>query len=288
MRLSLSQLLVLSGAAALSAAGSAQAVFFSFASDAGDSYFTFRTTANTVVPNSFNIVEGSPAGLPGPVGSPAYSSQILRIDDNNGPLAAISLRTKFVANLVAANGASTQIFPGLWQHSYQVTGSFSFLDAVSGATLLSASVGTANNPALLTVPGPNASTWSTSGAVLGSDSFNVVTYTAFPALVTAINALGGPTALQYGIEIPTGAASADSVGPNDDFGFTLTTINVNTSNPPSTGIGSNVALGANKVPLQNWASEGSYSGSAVDGIPTPGAAGLLGLGILVAARRRRN
>lgn len=287
MRLSLSQLLVLSGAAALSVAGSAQAVFFSFASDAGDSYFTFRTTANTAVPNSFNIVEGSPAGLPGTTTSPAYSAQILRIDDNNGSLAAASLRTKFVANLVAANGTSTQIFPGLWQHSYQVTGSFSFLDAVSGATLLTASVGTANSPALLTVPGPNATTWSTSGAVLGSDSFNVVTYTAFPALVTAINALGGPTAAQYGIQIPTGAASVDSVGP-DDFGFTLTTINVNTSNPPSTVIGPNVALGANKVPLQNWASEGSYSGSAVGGIPTPGAASLLGLGVLLAARRRRN
>lgn len=287
MRLSLSQLLVVSGAAALVTAGSAQAVFFSFASDAGDSYFTFRSTANTAVPNSFNIVEGSPAGLPGPAGSPNYSAQILRIDDNNGALAAASLRTKFVANLVAANGTSTQIFPGLWQHNYQVTGTFSFLDAVSGATLLTATVGTANSPAILTVPGPNASTWSTSGAVLGSDSFNVVTYTAFPALVTAINALGGPTAAQYGINIPAGSTSVDSIGP-DDFGFTLTTINVNTAVPPSTVLGPAVALGANKVPLQNWASEGSYSGSAVGGIPTPGAAGLLGLGLLVGARRRRN
>jgi hypothetical protein len=279
-------MVALAGAAALAAAGSANAVFFSFASDNGDSYFTFRSTSNTSVANSFNIVEGSPAGLPGPAGSPSFSAINLVIDDNNGPLAARVLRTKFTANLVAANGTSTQIFPGLWQHNYLVTGSFSFLDAVSGATLLTATIG-ANGPAVLSVPGPNANTWSTAGAVLGADSFGVVTYTAFPALVNAINALGGPSAADFGLIIPAGSSSVDSLGP-DDFGFDLTVINVPNAGAPNLPSGINVALGTNKVPLQNWASEGSYSGSAAGGfIPAPGAAALLGLGGLIAARRRR-
>jgi MYXO-CTERM domain-containing protein len=273
-------------ALALSAlAGSAQATFFSFASDGGDSYFTFRGTAGTG--GSFNITEGSPAGLPGPSATQAYSPITLRIDDNNGSNPRVDIRTKFTANLTASYLSSANIFGSLWQHTYRVTGSFSFLDAVTGNLLLRADI-LDNSGGILTVPG-GANTWSSVGAVLGADSFPGtagIQYTATSDLVTAMG--GAAAAAMYNIVIPSGNTQQVSVGP-DDFGFDLTVLNVPAAGSQTPVPGAQVALNPQTfLPTQAWASESSFSGSAVGGIPTPGAAALMGLGGLVAARRRRN
>lgn len=249
--------------AAATLAGSAHATFFSFASDNDHTSYTFRGTAGAG--GSFAITEDGP-----------ISPFTLFVDDNNGPLAAVPVATRFTANLTATWAASTNVFGTLWQHTYTIAGNFSFLDPNTGASILTITVGPTNR-GLFTVPGGQNS-WSSVGAVLGADTFADVTYTAFPALVTA---LGGPaTAAMYGISIPNGI-SASSTGP-DDFGFDFSVLNSGT-------MGINVGLDPQThLPTTTWATESSYSGSAIGGIPTPGAAALLGCAGFVVLRRRRD
>ena len=120
--------------------------------------------------------------------------------------------------------------------------------------------------------------WGSSGAILGSDSFSTITYTATDLLVTRLG--GAAMAAMYGIVVPAGG-QASSVGP-DDFGFTMTVIN---SGTPGNLVGLDPTR---KTPTTSWKSESSYSGSALNGIPAPSAAGLLGLAGVIVARRRRN
>lgn len=248
--------------AAATLAGSAHATFFSFASDNDHTSYTFRGTAGAA--GSFTITEDGPT-----------SPFTLFVDDNNGPLAALPVATRFTANLNATWVASTNIFANVWQHSYSFAGNFQFLDPNTGAAILTITVGP-NNRGVFTVPGGQNS-WSSAGAILGADSFADVTYTAFPALVAALG--GAANAANYGIVIPNGI-SASSTGP-DDLGFDLTVLNSGT-------MGINVGLDPQThLPTTTWASESSYSGSAIGGIPTPGATALLACAGLMVARRRR-
>ena len=241
------------------AAGSAHATLFSFASGVNSNAFTFGGTAGAA--GAFTISDFS-----------RPNTYALLVDDNNGPLPTISIPVELRANLTASFGVSTQIAPTLFQHSYRVTGTFGFYDMMGNA-LLTAVIGPA--AALLTVPG-SATAWSSTGAVLGADSFADVTYTETTAFV---NALGGTAAAtNYGVTVgPTGTSA--SVGP-DDFAFDLSVIN-------SGSIGANVAIDSvTKAPLTAWRSESSFSGSAVGGIPAPGAFSLALLGVGLAMRRR--
>lgn len=248
-----------SALATMALAGTAQATFFSFASDVNSNAFTFAGTAGPT--GTFTISQAS-----------QVNNFTLLIDDNNNsqPTLAITGLT-LQANLTATGGVSQNLAGTTFQHSYRVTGTISFLSGAN--TLLTILIG-ANNQAVLTVPGTQ-NQWSTSGAVLGADSFADVTYRATSNLVNAITGLGA-NAAAYGIAVGPGG-TADSVGP-DDFAFTLTTINAGT-------IGTGPTLNANSAPTTPWQAESSYSGSTT--IPTPASVALMGVAGLVATRRRR-
>jgi len=247
----------------LALAGTANASLFSFASDDDSSQFTFRGTAGSG--STFGIVNGrDPAGTP----------VTLKIDDNNGALPTISLNVGFRANFTATFANSVGI-AGAMTYVYTVSGTFSFVDVNTGAALLTGSIG-ANNPAALTILGSNTS-WGSSGSIFDSDSaYNfagAVMWTATAGLGTAItNAGANPT--NYGI-----AAAGGTSNTPDDFGFTLTNLNSNGGPVPITSPG--------RLPTTAWASEGSFSGSAINGIPSPGALTLVGLAGLIGTSRRR-
>lgn len=251
----------------LAGAGSAQATFFSMASDTNSAGYTFMGSAGSGGSNSFQIMND------------VANTFLLRVDDNNGPLPYIEIPVKFVANLLATPANSGPIAPGsmIWRHSYALTGSFRFLaNDGTDAELLRVDIDP-GSPSVMTVIGSQNS-WSSSGALLGSDSFgpaSSVTYTATQALV---NKLGGNViAFGYGIALGAGQTQVSSTQ-TDDFGFDVTVLNNGT-------LGAPVALNDGKAPNSGWKSEASFSGSAV--IPAPGSAALLAMGTLVAARRRR-
>jgi hypothetical protein len=251
----------IAGAVLSLATASAHATFFSFASGVNSNSFTFAGTAGSG--GSFNITDFS-----------RPNTYNLLVDDNNGPLPTITVPVELHANLTLSGGASTQVAGLLYQHTYHVLGSFGFYDSMGNA-LLTVDIGP--NSGLLTVPGTQTS-WSTTGAVLGADSFADVTYTAHTALVSA---LGGTTAAaQYGISVGANGLGA-SLGP-DDFAFDLSVLNAG-------AIGATVPIDpTTKAPLAAWRSESSFSGSAFGGVPAPGACGLLSLGLVLLSHRRRS
>jgi len=257
--LSRSCAVIMGVAGGLFIASTAQATFFSFASDVNSNSFTFAGTAGAG--GSFNLTDFS-----------RPNTFSLVVDDNNGPLPSISIPVEFHANLSATAGTSTNIGGTLFQHTYHVTGTFGFYDMMGNA-LLTVNVGPSFG--ILTVPG-TATAWSPTGAVLGADSFADVTYTSTTALIAA---MGGTTAAaQYGVSVGAGGTGS-SIGP-DDFAFDLSVIN-------SGSIGSGVAIDpTTKAPTAAWRSESSYSGSAFGGfLPSPGALSLLLLGGLTSIRR---
>lgn len=250
-------------AAVIAAAGtvsSAHAAFFSFASDTNSNSYTFAGTAGGTGAGAgtFNITDFS-----------RPNTYTLVVDDNNGPNPSISIPVEFRASLTASGGTSTNIVGSLWQHSYQVSGTFGFYNTM-GQALLTLTI-PSGSPAVLTVPGAQNS-WSTTGAVLGSSTFTNISYNATAAFITA---LGGATAAaNLGI-------IAGPFNPPSDFGFDLSAINAGQ-------LGQAVALDATtKAPLAAWRSEASYSGSAADNIPAPGSVAMLGAGLALAATRRR-
>lgn len=248
------------------ASSSAHASLFSFASDTNTGP-TFVGTAGGAggTASAFDIRDSGPA-----------NTFQLVIDDNNGPAPSASVGVRFEANMRAQWVASTPIAGPTVLHSYSVVngplGSFAFRfkDLVSGETLLTASLD-GGTQGVFSVVGTNSS-WSSAGAIRASDSFATVTWTATQALVNKLIGLGvNPET--YGIR------AGSSIGP-DDFAFDLTAL--------VTEAGGSVAINPNThAPTTGWRSEGSFSGSAVNGVPSPGSLALLGIGGLIATRRRR-
>lgn len=259
--------------ALIAAAGSAQATFISFASDDDSSNWTFRSTP----------VSGSSFGIT----SPTLNALLLKLDDNNGSAPTLALPARFAADLSVTWGSSNPIFPGSlsFNHTYLVNGAFTFSNPVNLAeTWLTIRVGSATGPngtpGVLVVPGGRDS-WSSAGGIIGADQFASVEYVATQAFINAINQAlvgTGRTAETYGIAV------GSSAGP-DDFGFSLSVINV--GGPTGTAPGPNVQLDGNKLPIGTWRSESSFSGSAVNGIPSPGGLALMALAGLIGFRRRR-
>jgi hypothetical protein len=246
----------------LGLAGSAQATLFSFASDDDSSQLTFRGTAASGT--TFNVRNGR---------DPASTPVVLKIDDNNGALPTVSLNVGFTANFAVRWEGSVGV-AGNQTHVYSALGSFSFVDS-AGAALLTGTFNAANSPAVMTVNGSNTS-WGSSGGVSGSDSTagfaGTVVWTATPALIALANGQGINLA-QYGI-------AAGSSNAPDDFAFTLSNLTSSNANVPIDSM--------SRLPTMAWGSEASFSGSAPNGIPSPGAATLAGVaGMLALARRRR-
>jgi len=259
----------LAGAALAVAAGQANATLFSFAANTNTNPYTLAGTAGGAggAGSAFSITDFS-----------RPNTYTLLVDDNNGPLPSISIPVELRVAFTASNGQNIVITPNvLYQHTYRVTGTFGFYDMMGNA-IMTANIGspgdtTGASGAVMSVPG-GLNTWSTAGAIVGNDQSSVMTYTFMQGLV---NALGGAsTAAQYGLSV--GSTTSTGTGINS-FGFTMSTINNGTMN-------AQVALDANGVPTGTWRSSSSFSG-ATGTIPAPGAAALLGIGGLIARRRRR-
>jgi MYXO-CTERM domain-containing protein len=233
-------------------AGAANATLFSFASDnANHTAFTF-------------IGKGSSIAA-----APQDNPTILYVDDNNGPLAPIFGPTRFVADLRISFLASVPLGGGNFIHNYALSGGggafdFGWVDFATGAPILTAKIrGTGHAE---TAVGP-AFGWGSTATLQGADSQDAdVVYT------------------WWGDDLPAyGLYKGDSVG-HDDFSFTLTWLQHD--GILGVPLDSDDASPDFKLPATTWISEGSFSGSA-NFVPTPGAIALLGLGGLVAGRRKR-
>jgi uncharacterized protein (TIGR03382 family) len=183
--------------------------------------------------------------------------QVLLIDDHNGPLPAIPIAVEFQADFQITYIASVPL-GGAFIHNYSLNGTFSFVDG-RGNTILSATV---TNGALTAIGG--ALSWYSTSTIQATDGNanqnNSVVYTWNGGDMPGYDLLNGV-----------------SFGP-DDMAFTLTSLNASAMDV--------VLDPATHLPVTEWNSEGSYSGTS-HFIPAPGAAMILGLGGLVATRRRR-
>jgi MYXO-CTERM domain-containing protein len=242
-------------------AGSAHATLFSFASDHLPTF-----TATAASGGSFTI------------STPANDKLNLLIDDNNGPHPALTSPVGISANLTATY-TSMAGFGSFISYNYAVSGTINFVDQNTNAVLMTISVG-GPVPAMMTVPGI-ATSWSTSGAIIGSDQFSSnLTYTLTQAGFTEFSAAAtaaGQNLSSYGIT--SGGSQLGAPGSND-FGFTLTSLT-----QPG---GAAVTLGQDHLPSVGWQSESSFSGTTGSFSPAPGAAALLGFAGLRVSRRRRD
>ncbi|MDX9910357.1 MAG: hypothetical protein RBS39_00855 [Phycisphaerales bacterium] len=149
---------------------------------------------------------------------------------------------------------------GVTVHTYHVSGTYGFRNAGTVDVLLSAEVSDANWVVLGT---PDR--WGSTGTVQGSSPFNQIAFT-----------WGGPNVPELGLA--QGALF-------DDQEFTLGLDLVRTGvglNPPNLG----VALDDLHLPEQFWYSNVAFTGVA-NNVPAPASLTLLGVGGLLASRRRR-
>jgi MYXO-CTERM domain-containing protein len=172
----------------------------------------------------------------------------LLIDANeSGPGAPITIAASFTANIDLSYAGSVQIFPGFFSHTFSATGSFEFRDSITNVLLFRGDIGASE--------GGFAAMGSGTTMFSGSMSGFGIDYTIGPDGMSAVG-FGGVVL--------------------GDFGFTLTAI--------SGGSASLAFDGNNIAGINDFESEGSFSGSFV---PAPGAAALMGLAGLAGLRRRR-
>lgn len=170
--------------------------------------------------------------------------------DEDGPLPGLLAPVRFEFAGAMSNYTVTNI-AGRILHSYTVAGSFTFAGAMDPT-------------AFVTVTFQNAvfSSWSDSVDLWGSSA--TIQSNAFADTLVA-----------------SGPNSAGAIV--QDFAYTLTNLRA----LPGTGSpNGRVAVGQGGVTRYDWASEGSFS-ATVTVVPAPSAVALLGLGGLVAGRRRR-
>jgi hypothetical protein len=132
----------------LAAAGTAQAGFFSFASDVADTSWTFTGGGGGV---SDAISVGSPLTL--------------HIDDNNGVLPALEVSVDFDAAIGISYAGSVDLGGGNFSHNYHASGSFSFTEVTTGVTILTVEFGNQ----LMTALG-GALSWYTTATIQGSEN----------------------------------------------------------------------------------------------------------------------
>lgn len=228
-------------------AGTANAAFFSFASDTADRHWTF-VGGNT--PNRFHDGIG-PGG-----------KVDLMIDDNNGPLPTLTFSSRLQAQFELKHVGSIPLGNGDFSHNYLVSGTFTFFDLATNTPLLFTSF----SDGLYAARGGEHSWYTTAG--FGADNFGAADITM---------SWGGAPLPGYGLNPGT---FIDPMG----FQFTLTAINTSGQLPYDMS-NPGVELNRDMLPSQQWFAEGSYS--AAGNVPAPGALVLGGLGLVAAARRRR-
>lgn len=228
--------------------GTANAALFSFASDTADRNWTF------IGGNAANHFHDG-VGPNGKVD--------LMIDDNNGPLPTLTFSTRLQAQFDLTYVGSLPLGNGDFSHNYLVAGQFTFVDIATGTPLLF----TTFSDGLFTARGGQNSWYTTAG--FGADNFGGA----------KINMSWGGAALPgYGLNPGT------FINPQG-FQYTLTAINTSGKLPYDMS-SPGVPLDSHGLPAQEWFAEGSYSASG--NVPAPGAIVLSGMGILAAARRRRD
>lgn len=228
----------------LLAAGSANATTFSFASDVDHTSFTFA---------GFGQVLRDAQDRSDPV--------TLLIDDDNGPLPALSLNLEFQFDAMLTHVASIPVGGGQLLHTYSLSGSqgpaasFGFYDAFGAPVLTAQFIG-----GIFSADG-SAATWGSTAGVQAGDITGQVVYT------------------WHGADVPAyGLFTGQSVG-LDDAAFTLSFLQ--TAGGPGVGIGPTAPY-----PSSEWSSEGSFSGTA-HFVPAPGLVSLAGLSFGLLGRRRR-
>jgi hypothetical protein len=174
-------------AAAACVAAPASATFFSFASDADHTSWTFGGAGA-------NIISGNDA----------FDPQLLAIDDENGPTFAFT-QVEFDAGFQLSYLGSAPFVGGKSTHMYSLSGSFVFFDAATALPLLSC---TFTDGLFTTVGNGGANpTWGSTGGIQAGDDYGTVTYT------------------WYGPADPVlGLYPGNSVG-LDTLAFTLTVLN---------------------------------------------------------------
>ncbi len=244
-------------------AGSAQAQFFSFASNSNGQNWTFEYDPQTQRLTHSGANNGAPITL--------------LVDDRNGPMPAVSIDTEFRADMTLGMLSNVPIGGDEYLHIFTLNGSFEFLVDVGNG--LEAAMRVEFTDATLTARGTR-DRWGSTATISGNDTDSDpgrVTYNFFQPLVSLV-----PNAAAYKLAV------GSSIGP-DDFSFTLTSLNTSGALPfdPETNPGAlgTPTGGAGQFPTATWWSEGSFSGSAV--IPSPASIALLGMGGLAMARRRR-
>lgn len=223
----------------LAAAGTAQAGFFSFASDVADQSWTFT---------------GGGAGVSDSIG-PGSPLKLL-IDDDNGVMPTLEVSVDFDAAIDIDYAGSVDLGGGNFSHNYHANGSFSFKEITTGITILTVEF----DNQLMTALGAEFS-WYTTATIQGSE-----------------NPGGSVDYFWSGASLPAYGLEPGELGFNEDFAFTLTALNTDGSLPWG-GAGAGVGLDDDHLPGKTWYSEGSYSGGASIPAPASlallGAAGLL-------------
>jgi uncharacterized protein (TIGR03382 family) len=228
-------------------AGTAQAAFFSFASDSRDHAWTFSGSGA-------NIVDATAPNDP----------VLLMIEDNNGALPALQVSTQFNAQIALTFAGDVNLGGGAVSHNYLATGSFSFIDVAAGLPVL-----TVNFSNCLYTSRGATNSWFTTGALQGDDGAGATV-----------------TMTWSGANLPGYGLAPGNLGSPRGFGFDLTAINTSGAIPYA-GQNPGVGLDANShLPNATWFSESSFSASA-SVVPAPGAGAVMGLAGLAALRRRR-
>lgn len=169
--------------------------------------------------------------------------------DEDGPAGPSVIPAAFEFSADITNYSVTPI-AGNFIHSWTLSGDYRFVELTSGTEFFSASFGNA----LMANFSDSASLLSTSGSLLSNKP--------------ADGALAFTTA---------GPLAGVGVNAEQSFSFSLSAFR-------NAGNGSRVAVAGDGGFLAQWKSEGSWSAKAA---PAPGSVGLLGLGGLLLARRKR-
>lgn len=228
---------LLSCAAIALATGSAQASFFSFASDSRDNAWTFSGTGA-------NVVDATAPNSP----------VTLLIEDNNGGLPALSVSTQFNALISLTFAGDVPLGGGAVSHNYTASGSYHFMDVAAGVNLLTINF----TNCLFTARGLTSS-WFSTAALQGDDGSGA----------SVVMIWSGANLPQYGLT--PGVLPAPR-----GFAFDMTALNTSGAIPYN-GQNPGVGLGANHFPVATWFAESSFSAStapAPGGIAVLGLAGL--------------